>query len=241
MRDKGIILYVHGMGGGADSRIPSILKDCFTGGDDPEVVVRTYDFDPETARRQLEEWVAELRPCLLVGESLGAVHTLALRNGLAGNCMPESAGRPAILPAILVSPALNAPALFHRLAFLACIPGVSALLRRIYKPRPGERQKLDFKCKSLRKWGLFRKEALDTRLLSEDDTFAFFGKKDHYRRTGIVSLRSWRRVFGENSYAVYDGTHFMEEEYVKTLLVPKISAVYEQVREGRIGNNGELY
>ena len=40
------VLYIHGMGGGGDSRIPAILKSSLT---EADVVVRTYDFDPEKA------------------------------------------------------------------------------------------------------------------------------------------------------------------------------------------------
>ena len=53
MADDRIILYIHGMGGGGDSRIPSILKDCLADALPAgfpckvQVVVRTYDFDPE--------------------------------------------------------------------------------------------------------------------------------------------------------------------------------------------------
>ena len=41
------ILYIHGMGGGGDSRIPSILREALQ--DEAIVIVRTYDFDPEIA------------------------------------------------------------------------------------------------------------------------------------------------------------------------------------------------
>ena len=44
---------------------------------------------------------------------------------------------------------------------------------------------------------------------------------DHYRRSGIVSIRTYRKYFGD-SYSVYDGTHFMEEEFVLSMLAPKI-------------------
>ena len=44
------VLYIHGMGGGSDSRIPSILRDEFSQRGMPvNLVVRTYDFDPEVA------------------------------------------------------------------------------------------------------------------------------------------------------------------------------------------------
>jgi hypothetical protein len=44
---------------------------------------------------------------------------------------------------------------------------------------------------------------------------------DHYRRTGVVSIRTWKKYFGE-TFEVYDGTHFMEENHVLERLVPKI-------------------
>lgn len=72
-----VILYVHGMGGGGDSRIPSILKDNL--GPDFEVVIRTYDFDPEIAHTQLSGWAEEVHPDLVIGESMGAAHAIALR------------------------------------------------------------------------------------------------------------------------------------------------------------------
>ena len=36
-----------------------------------------------------------------------------------------------------------------------------------------------------------------------------------------MKISTWREMFG-NTYEIYDGTHFMEEEYVDSLLVPKI-------------------
>ena len=65
------------MGGGGDSRIPSILKDNL--GPDFEVIIRTYDFDPEIAHGQLAAWAEEVRPDLVIGESMGATHAIALR------------------------------------------------------------------------------------------------------------------------------------------------------------------
>jgi hypothetical protein len=46
--------------------------------------------------------------------------------------------------------------------------------------------------------------------------------RDHYRRSGVVSLRSWKHYFGVNSFQTYDGTHFMEEEFVRTILADKV-------------------
>ena len=86
------VLYIHGMGGGSDSRIPSILAVALKplGAD---VVVRTYDFNPETGHEQIKSWVEELSPALIIGESLGAVHALRIRE----------------IPHLLISPAVNAP------------------------------------------------------------------------------------------------------------------------------------
>ena len=97
------ILYIHGMGGGGDSRIPSILKEHINDVLDPsaglrlEVVVRAYSFDPETAWGQISSWVEELHPVLIAGESLGALNAIKIRS----------------LPHVLVSPSLNA--ILHRL------------------------------------------------------------------------------------------------------------------------------
>ena len=206
------------MGGGGDSRIPSILKehinDC-PGTSDVhiEVIVRTYSFDPEIAARQIEDWVGELHPALIVGESLGALQAIRVKG----------------LPHILVSPSLNAPLYLGYLAPLALLPGVTALLDHIYRPKPGDRQPLHFSFSVLRKYRRHRKLALSnsTRSGSGDYFFAFFGTRDHYRRSGIVSVRTWRKYFGGTdekmpSYQIYDGTHFMEEEFVRTLLIDKI-------------------
>ena len=53
------ILYIHGMGGGGDSRIPRLLREQFAR-TDLRCIVRTYDFDPEIGRAQIASWVEEL-------------------------------------------------------------------------------------------------------------------------------------------------------------------------------------
>ena len=203
------ILYIHGMGGGGDSRIPSILKEYFSSDTSLEikVVVRTYSFDPEEGRRQIAEWVDELSPSLVIGESLGAVQALRITG----------------VPHILVSPSLNAPLYLGYLAFLALIPGVTALLDRIYRPKEGDRQKLHFSFRILRKYRAHRKAALadSASQNAADRYFAFFGTRDHYRKSGIVSVRTWEKYFG-NTYEMYPGTHFMEEEFIISLLIPEI-------------------
>lgn len=198
------VLYIHGMGGGGDSRIPAILKSSLT---EADVVVRTYDFDPEKAAGQIGEWVEELKPSLIVGESLGAIQAIRIKG----------------LPHILVSPSLNAPLYLGNLSFLALIPGVTWLFDRIYKPKEGDRQKLHFTYDVLKKYRQHRKAALanSSRSGSKDYFYAFFGTKDHYRRTGVVSIRTWKKYFGDH-FEIYEGTHFMEEEHVLTRLVPKI-------------------
>ena len=206
------ILYIHGMGGGADSRIPAILSDCLSG--EYKVVTRTYDFDPETAQEQIAGWIEELRPAVLAGESLGAAHALVMHRRFC-------------LPTVLVSPALNAPAVLSALAPLTLVPGVGPLFDRIYRPRPGDRQALRFRFRTLRKWRSLRDKLRAPAPEPDAPLFAFFGTRDHYRRNGIVSLRGWRRRFGDSRHAVYDGSHFMEEEYVRTLLADLLKNLAE--------------
>lgn len=251
-----IVLYIHGMGGGGDSRIPSILRDYFArpakplpstegaalgynplrgstfaspsvdgnshsednsfqnriegssmGTANVKVVVRTYDFDPEVAARQIAGWVEELKPNLIIGESLGSLQAIRIKG----------------IPHLFVSPSLNAPLYLGNLAWLALIPGVTWLFDRIYKPKEGDRQRLHFTFSTLKKYRRHRREALKntTRSGSEDYFFAFFGTHDHYRRSGVVSIRTWEKYFGQ-TWQMYEGTHFMEEEHINALLVPKI-------------------
>ena len=205
------ILYIHGMGGGGDSRIPSILRECFADGE-LNVIVRTYDFDPDIAAGQIASWIEEISPALVIGESLGSLHALRVRN----------------IPLVFVSPSLNAPLYFEILAWLTLIPGVTWIFDRIYRPREGDRQSLHFTFRTLRKYLHHRKAALHVSMTRNADLpiHAFFGTRDHYRRSGIVSVISWKKRFGE-SFTVYDGTHFMEEEYIYSLLVPEILKVLD--------------
>lgn len=211
MKEVKTILYVHGMGGGAESRIPSILKDIL--GPEYSIVIRTYDFDPEVASEQLASWAAEVSPDLVIGESMGAIHAVALRG----------------YPHLFVSPSLNAPVFFRALASLAWIPGVTRFFDWYYHPKPGDRQALHFARKTLLKWPGIRKRALLNTPLngSEDYFYAFFGTRDKFRRSGVVLIRTWRKYFGEGSWTVYDGSHFMEEEYIRSLLVPKILSLLD--------------
>ena len=215
------ILYIHGMGGGGDSRIPAILKEhldeAAPEGMSLRLTVRTYDFDPEKGAAQIAAWANELAPSLVIGESLGSIQAIRLRG----------------VPHILVSPSLGAPDIFCRYAPLAKLPSVTALLDRIYKPREGDRQPLHFTFRTLRKYGAHAEAAFanSPREGSKDYFFAFFGSRDHYRRSGVVSVGKWRRYFGDNTFAIYDGTHFMEEEYVLSMLVPKIREILVNLQD----------
>jgi hypothetical protein len=174
------------------------------------VIVKTYDFDPEVAVSQISRWVKEYKPAVVVGESLGALHALRIKG----------------VHHVLVSPSLNAPLFFDRLAWLAFIPGVTEMLDRIYKPKDGDRQKLHFTYDVLRKYVCHGKAALanSSRSGNDDFFFAFFGTRDHYRRTGIVSVRTWKKHFGTN-YMMYSGTHFTEEEHIFDKVLPLIYKV----------------
>ena len=204
------VLYIHGMGGGSDSRIPSILSEALAGR--VAVVARTYDFDPEVAALQIRQWVDELKPQLIIGESLGSLHALRIKG----------------VPHLFVSPALNASFYFGLMAWLCLIPGVTSIFDRIYKPRDGDRQKLHFTFATLRKYSAHRKEALKNSVLagSTDFHFAFIGTRDHYRKSGIVSIRTWKKYYGD-SYMLYDGTHFTEEEHIYAKVIPLICKVLE--------------
>lgn len=198
------VLYIHGMGGGSDSRIPSILAPMLS---EHGVAIhcRTYGFDPETACAQICEWVQELNPSLVIGESLGALHALRIKG----------------VPHLFVSPALNASFYFELMAWLTLIPGFTQLFDRIYRPREGDRQKLHFTFRTLRKYIPHRRAALTAASESDDLFLAFIGTHDHYRKTGVVSLRTWKKHFSD-AFLIYEGTHFMEDEHVHALLVPEV-------------------
>ena len=206
------ILYIHGMGGGADSRIPAVLSSMLPqsvpeGSAGAEITVRTYSFDPAEAAPVISEWVRELSPDLVIGESLGAVHAIRIKG----------------IPHILVSPSLGAPRYLGLLGRLAVIPWVRNAASKAWRPKKGDRQKLVFAPDLLRGYPSHGKAAFanSPRMGSSDSFFAFFGRKDHYRKSGVVSLKTYRKYFGD-TFQIYDGTHFMEEEFIRSMLVPKI-------------------
>ncbi len=203
------ILYVHGLGGGSDSRIPGILAEHYAArkdtSDSVRVICRTYDFGAAQALR-----IPYRIPC--------AVQEWKT------------------VPHLFVSPSLGGPLWLGRMAFLALIPGIRPLFNYIYKPKhPGDRQVSDFKYSTLKKYRAHNRIALETAEQGLQEAkaqgqsiqpyFAFFGTKDHYRKSGVVSIRRWEKLFGKESYALYEGTHFMEEEYIGSMLIPRIDAL----------------
>ena len=204
------ILYIHGMGGGADSRIPSILRDAFAAEGLVKVICRTYDFDPEVAHDQIEAWLDEVKPDLVIGESLGSLHALRVRN----------------LPLLFVSPALNTPFYFTLLSWIVWIPGVTRYFDNKYRPKDGDRQPLRFVHDVLNKYKNHGREALGDSNRYGQYMHAYFGTHDHYRKSGVVSVRKWKKLFG-NSFSIYEGTHFMENEHVETILIPDIYNVLQ--------------
>ncbi len=200
------ILYVHGMGGGGDSRIPGQLKTLL----DPseiQVIIRTYDFDPPIGRAQIEKWVEELHPDLVIGESLGAIQALRIQG----------------IPHLFVSPALGAPASLVKYAPLAKTALGRWYLHHHYPVKKGDRQPLKFRYDVMMRYREHWEAALAA-IGPEDYYYAFFGTQDHYMRSGVVQISLWQKYFGEN-YTLYEGTHFMEPEYIESLLVPKIHEV----------------
>lgn len=200
------ILYIHGMGGGEDSRIPNYLDERLR----PEgirVIVRTYDFDPPIGAAQIASWVEELQPELLIGESLGSIQTLRITG----------------IPQLFVSPSLGAPDLFYRFAWLGLVPGGSWYLHRRFPVKNTDRQKLRFTFPVMRRYKAHW-EAAKEAAKTPGYRFAFFGTQDHFMPQGIVQISIWRDMFGD-SYQIYDGTHFMEEEYIESMLIPKIREV----------------
>ena len=201
------------MGGGEDSRIPSILNqhiNDYVNADEThiDVVVRTYDIDPYIAGRQIAAWREELHPQLVIGESLGSLHAIMLKG----------------VPHLFVSPAVGAS---RWMAFASYLPGASWLMRKMFQPRTGNRQPLDFTKTVLSHYRGMRRKVLDCSPSrgGSDYFFAFFGTSDAYRRWGVVSIRSWARHFGRDSYDIYNGTHYMEEEFLYSMLIPRILEV----------------
>ena len=78
---------------------------------------------------------------------------------------------------------------------------------------------MDFTYTNMKGWEKTYNEALRVR----GPLKAFIGSRDSYRWTGTVSLRRWTKLHG--APVIYDGTHYMEERWVRSLLVPAIKKV----------------
>ena len=194
------------MGGGGDSRIPNHLKTLFCP-DRVRVVIRTYDFDPELGRAQIAAWVEEVQPQLIIGESLGAVQALRIQG----------------IPHLFVSPSLGGAGVLYKARFLTLLPGGRRYLHHKFPVKEGDRQELKFSWRVLRKYRAHDQAAIAS-IEPEGYYYAFFGQHDHYMASGVVRVDLWEKYFGD-TYTMYDGTHFMEPEFIESLLVPKIREV----------------
>ena len=203
------ILYLHGMGGGTDSRIPGILQEHFAAAaPSVRVICRTYDFDPAVAHPVIRAWVDELRPDLIIGESLGSIHALRIPG----------------IPKLLVSPALGGPMRLVRLAPWTLIPGVGWICRRfIWRVKRPGRQVLRFRYRILRNYRAHY-EALLAAAKEVGPVHAFIGDNDHYKKSGVVSRALWEQLYGPGTVTAYPGTHFMEEQFIHQYLIPSINA-----------------
>ena len=54
-----------------------------------------------------------------------------------------------------------------------------------------------------------------------DPSYAFFGNKDPYRTTDIVSIKEYQRLYGD-SYEMFDGGHCLDVRQIRPKLLPKI-------------------
>lgn len=201
------VLYIHGMGGGGDSRIPRLLAEQFRD-EDIRVVVRTYSFDPDEGAAQIASWVEELQPQLILGESLGSIQALRVGG----------------LPHLFVSPSLGAPSLLYKLRRVCSFSIGRWYMHRRFPVKEGDRQPLLFTPEVLSKYRRHWEAALEQAHRDQAaglPFFAFFGTRDHFKKSGVVQLQLWRDLFGD-TFQEYEGSHFMEEEYVSSLLIPKI-------------------
>ena len=127
------------------------------------------------------------------------------------------------IPHLFVSPALGAPAQLVKFAPLARFALGRWYLHHHYPVKEGDRQPLKFRYDVMMRYREHEAAALAA-IGPDEYYYAFFGTQDHFMRSGVVQVSLWEKYFG-NTYTMYEGTHFMEEEYLKSLLVPKILEV----------------
>ena len=206
------ILYLHGMGGGSTSRMPSRLRQVlsnmhFTKDGEPcnlNVVCKTYDFDPEVATNQIADWVETYQPVLVMSESMGAIHALGIQG----------------VPHIYISPALN----YDRGVQMAqpLVAFSSLFGHTITKQRRKGRQRIVGDPSLLAKFKpmleRYKQAILDN---PRDLSYAYFGTRDPYKLGGIVSIEEYRRLYGD-SYEEFDGGHCLDVSEICPRLLPKI-------------------
>lgn len=207
------ILYLHGMGGGSTSRMPVRLQQVlsnkhFTKDGEPcrlNVVCETYDFDPEVATNQIAEWVETYQPALVISESMGAIHALGIQG----------------IPHIWLSPALN----YDRGAeFFLPLVSIANMMGYTYtKQRGANRQEIRGDHELVAKFRPMIQTYKEMVVNSPQrySSYAFFGNKDPFRTTGIVSIKEYKRLYGD-SYEVYDGGHCLDVRQIQPKLLPKI-------------------
>lgn len=215
------VLYIHGMGGGVDSRTPKALRNLRR---DLDIVIRTYDFDPAVALPQIESWVEEVKPSLIIAESMGANYAFLVGAGI---------------PHIYLSPALGAPARFGRMRWLFHLAFVRKSVAKMFPVRPGERQSLHFDYETMSHFHEFSKlvkaavkeQALARKSGKGDMVMAFFGRRDFYRKSGIVRIRQWVRLFGKDSVHLDNESHFWEKKRVRSEMLPTLNKVLPRERK----------
>ena len=170
-----------------------------------QVICETYDFDPEVATNQIADWVETYHPDLVMAESMGAIHALGIQG----------------VPHIWLSPALNydhGAELFLPLISLANMMGYTYT-----KQRGARRQKILGNPELVAKFKPMIQSYKEAILNNpqRDSSYAYFGYKDPFRKTGIVSIKEYQRLYG-NSYEVYEGGHCLDVRQIRPKLLPKI-------------------
>ena len=220
------ILFLHGMGGGANSPVPRTLRRVlpnmqFTKDGEPsslQVISETYDYDPEVATQQIARLMETYQPSLVISESMGAIHALGIQG----------------IPHIYISPALN----YDRAATIAgpFIALGNSMGFHYRKQRGENRQQIRGDRELLARFRPMIQSYKEAVLKSQhrDPSFAFFGKSDEFKVLGIVSIEEYERLFGK-TYEVHDGGHVFGARNVRPKLIPKIVEMlgFEVVKKPR--------
>ena len=167
----------------------------------------------------------ELHPQLILGESLGSIQALRVGG----------------LPHLFVSPSLGAPPLLYKLKGVCRFSLGRWYMHHRFPVKEGDRQPLLFTPEVLSKYMKHWETAMEQvrkdkaaaracyeKALELDPRFDMalynigatwgYGKEKDYAKARELMQRD---LFGD-TYQEYEGTHFMEEEYVYSLLIPKL-------------------